>query len=306
MGKIMNKIHPSMALKLHAYGLSLLHDPNWTGCILFDKLKQHVRGRVEPYDMLYKTLKKGLLYHLGIWVQEAYFDDDYLLETLKDEYRVWYLEDFVQAIIRFDEKFARKESITHGKEVLKKIDKLFTDDEDEYFEYLDSEKGIDDILECYRSIWFEFDSKKSDFMDQYALQYAERVFHDRQLCSYISELLFDIGFDGMLVPSKTNPGKLVEQVKWVDRIKWAEWTKKAIRSRDRGKCAECQKSLTMELSDDENIDHIVPLSKGGTNDLVNLQLLCRNCNSNKSNKEQAVKTSIPRYISSFVKAERKF
>jgi hypothetical protein len=37
-------------------------------------------------------------------------------------------------------------------------------------------------------------------------------------------------------------------------------------------------------TDDLTIDHIVPLTRGGTNDLINLQVLCRPCNSRKSNK----------------------
>ena len=40
-------------------------------------------------------------------------------------------------------------------------------------------------------------------------------------------------------------------------------------------CQECGKS------EDLTIDHIVPLSKGGTDDLDNLRWLCRKCNSRK-------------------------
>lgn len=32
------------------------------------------------------------------------------------------------------------------------------------------------------------------------------------------------------------------------------------------------------------VDHIRPRSRGGTNDLTNLQILCRNCNSSKKNR----------------------
>jgi len=32
---------------------------------------------------------------------------------------------------------------------------------------------------------------------------------------------------------------------------------------------------------DLTVDHIIPLSKGGTNDLANLRVLCRPCNSSR-------------------------
>ena len=45
-------------------------------------------------------------------------------------------------------------------------------------------------------------------------------------------------------------------------------------------CARCGRGGT-------TIDHIVPLSRGGTHRLSNLQLLCEECNSAKSNHSDA-------------------
>lgn len=42
-----------------------------------------------------------------------------------------------------------------------------------------------------------------------------------------------------------------------------------------GKCAHCSSTQNLE------IDHIYPYSKGGTHDRENLQCLCRKCNSKK-------------------------
>lgn len=51
-------------------------------------------------------------------------------------------------------------------------------------------------------------------------------------------------------------------------------------SLQRGKCAVCKS----EVSDGYHIDHIYPLSKGGTNVIGNLQILCAPCNLSKSAK----------------------
>lgn len=47
-----------------------------------------------------------------------------------------------------------------------------------------------------------------------------------------------------------------------------------------GKCAICGSYVNF---DDMTVDHIVPLSRGGTNAMRNLRLACRTCNRSKGN-----------------------
>lgn len=52
--------------------------------------------------------------------------------------------------------------------------------------------------------------------------------------------------------------------------------KLAVWRRDHGKCIECGSKEKLEY------DHIVPVSKGGSNTEINIQLLCEKCNRKKS------------------------
>ena len=52
----------------------------------------------------------------------------------------------------------------------------------------------------------------------------------------------------------------------------------AVWRRDGGRCARCGSRENLEY------DHIVPLSKGGSNTARNIELLCQRCNREKSDK----------------------
>src|SRR5215467_3571510 len=52
----------------------------------------------------------------------------------------------------------------------------------------------------------------------------------------------------------------------------------AVLVRDGGRCRRCRRAIQLEM------DHIVPVSKGGKTEQSNLQTLCRRCNRAKSRK----------------------
>ena len=58
--------------------------------------------------------------------------------------------------------------------------------------------------------------------------------------------------------------------------------KKMIASNQKWKCKHCNNILNF----DYEVDHIIPLFKNGSNDMNNLQALCRNCHGVKSGKDR--------------------
>jgi 5-methylcytosine-specific restriction endonuclease McrA len=86
---------------------------------------------------------------------------------------------------------------------------------------------------------------------------------------------------------KDNPDKLKEKSRKRRALKaGAEGTHtiedlKYIYNHQQGKCLRCKKFILFEKI---TVDHIVPLSWGGSDYPSNIQLLCRRCNSSKSNR----------------------
>ena len=54
--------------------------------------------------------------------------------------------------------------------------------------------------------------------------------------------------------------------------------------RQEGRCGGCRMDFPFKLFE---VDHVIPRSKGGTDHLGNLQLLCSHCNRTKGNRDQA-------------------
>ena len=53
-------------------------------------------------------------------------------------------------------------------------------------------------------------------------------------------------------------------------------------ARDRYRCRHC--GISVDLGAVLHVDHVIPISRGGTSDLINLQTLCQDCNLGKSNR----------------------
>jgi hypothetical protein len=83
------------------------------------------------------------------------------------------------------------------------------------------------------------------------------------------EFLKDSGF---IVVDSDQPDK--PDLEWGSRY-IAREVKEAVWERDGGKCCACRTASLIEY------DHIVPVSRGGSSDIDNIQLLCRSCNRKK-------------------------
>lgn len=62
------------------------------------------------------------------------------------------------------------------------------------------------------------------------------------------------------------------------RINIPQTVKTYVLERDNYQCQSCGKKNTKSRL---NIDHIIPLATGGSNDISNLQVLCSQCNQKK-------------------------
>jgi len=58
----------------------------------------------------------------------------------------------------------------------------------------------------------------------------------------------------------------------------------ALYLRDEFTCSYCERSLCKASPRDVTLDHVIPVSEGGTDEPKNLVLACRRCNSRKQDK----------------------
>lgn len=137
---------------------------------------------------------------------------------------------------------------------------------DEYYDSLQMGGALDELLDCSTAeVFFVL------FQNRHALLMFNQMMAD-QIGRVTEEDMSD--------PAH---GHFFARRGVLHRAGVPSWVKRAIYFRDRGMCVACSADLSgiLAIGPEENYDHMVPLAAGGLNDVSNIQLLCRDCNSRK-------------------------
>lgn len=102
---------------------------------------------------------------------------------------------------------------------------------------------------------------------------------DRNTSDFLSPI-FDFTKTKNLLSSNLSPQhkRMVHSGNQPNSRSVSETKKKYVASQQQWKCGKCQRTLDASYQ----IDHKIPLYKGGTNNIDNLEALCRNCHGEKT------------------------
>jgi hypothetical protein len=144
-----------------------------------------------------------------------------------------------------------------------------------------SEAEDDDVYEYYGELRLE--GSFQELLDRAVDEVFYILFSNRSLLLNFNEMMSRQigGIDIDEVPEEFVANFARSGVLF--RVAIPQWAKDAVYFRDRGRCVFCRCDLSglITIGSDKNFDHVVPLAKGGLNDVTNLQLLCDTCNSKK-------------------------
>jgi hypothetical protein len=153
----------------------------------------------------------------------------------------------------------------------------------------------DQLYDYYLNLHLE--QPYEDLMKQITDEVFFIMFMNRQVLlnlnnlvsSYISDIIADSDLDEDL--------RYFERDGVLKRKTIPVWVRRAIYYRDRGACAICRKDISglVNISNQKNFDHIVPLALGGMNDVTNIQLLCDTCNKKKGKRNRDTSSRYERW-----------
>jgi len=106
----------------------------------------------------------------------------------------------------------------------------------------------------------------------------------KQVVEYIKETFDDYTIQGIALDLEDHLRNNIKKEYTplqLKRMEFNRMNKRVILERDAYRCKQCGSYKNL------HVDHIIPLSRGGTNDDTNLQTLCGLCNLRKSNKVES-------------------
>lgn len=109
--------------------------------------------------------------------------------------------------------------------------------------------------------------------------------------SEVNEIIFNLNDK---YKGRYNKQEIWDALSRVERGKVSNKMRFAIYQRDGYRCRKCNRN-----TDDLEIDHIIPISKGGKTTFDNLQTLCHRCNANKADTIES--NNVPNYYSGYKK-----
>ena len=284
------KIFPPIVLQIYKNSMLCLLDEDW----LFSYLPKTTINQISlgklPENLFVRPIQNGYLYYLGTLFFDQLFN--IILEMFSCNVKEAYAKSDMLFLLLSLSGVEDSKILFNLLMALDEVDTIFCEVSEKKQNFVFHKQDIDVMLQnalVEAKQYYKDDI--SNIKDIYAKNFAERAFHDRQMCEYITYSLHTSYEEGYPV---LNEKEQLSYVK-VERVKWPAWVKPTLMSRDRGKCANCGADF-IELNEQPHIDHIVPLNKGGCNDIVNLQLLCSSCNGKKHDNFQLVNSSIPEYL----------
>jgi hypothetical protein len=288
-----------MAMKIYEKGVSCLLDVSWVKLILQNRIEKDMRSAKCPEGLFEKTIPNGFLNYLGSLFFDMNFNlkDDALFMDEVDKIQIdinLLISMFDVAGLEFIETLPPSRGSLYNLVMIRDevngiLDRFSWQNATREFRKRELQFSIYEVLDEILEVHQE---EISGLRKLYASNFAERVFHDREYCEYISYLVAAI-YKKSGFPVRRADG--IHRCSQIERRKFPSWLLTTLRARERDKCAYCGKSIS-ELLGEFQIDHIVPLSKFGFNDVVNLQLLCQICNATKTDNLQKVSGSIPEYF----------
>ena len=180
------------ALKISAIGLKNLQDQNWMEGNFYFIAEEAYQNNT---NIFHKTIKKGFLFCLGESFYSDYLKPHNIIDGFPENNEELYFDLYsgISQLLEFL-KYHNLKVYDKDKELSIYIDEVLFEYEETEISRIGSEEYTSYLTDMWKLLLKENAIELEKLKLLYAGNYAERVFHDRELCEYISTNLQQSGF----------------------------------------------------------------------------------------------------------------